>query len=130
MTTFQRYLLFQIPGWILGAIILFVFREWIGLPLWGSVLLYSLYVGKDFVLYPFLSVAYRADARTGAEQLIGEIATVKTRLDPYGYVRVRGELWKARLMPGSVPVVENAVRVRVQAVRRMTLIVRLEEDEQ
>ncbi len=128
MSTFQRYLLFQIPGWILGAIILFVFREWIGLPLWGSVLLYSLYVGKDFVLYPFLSVAYQAGAKTGAEQFIGEIATVKTKLDLDGYVRVRGELWKARLTPGSAAI-EQGAQVRVEAVHRMTLIVRLDDEQ-
>ena len=27
MSTFQRYLLFQVPGWVLGAIILFAFRD-------------------------------------------------------------------------------------------------------
>jgi membrane-bound ClpP family serine protease len=127
MTTFQRYLLFQVPGWVLAAIILFVFREWIGIPLWGSVFLYSLYVGKDFLLYPFLRVAYQPGATTGAEQLIGESATVKTKLDPDGYVRVRGELWKARLAPGCAPV-EPGARVRVEAARRLRLIVKPEEE--
>ncbi len=127
MSTFQRYLLFQIPGWILGAIILFVFREWIGIPLWGSVLLYALYVGKDFVLYPLLRVAYQPGPKTGPEQLIGESGTVKTALDPEGYVRVRGELWKARLAKGWPPIPQGA-RVRVESARRMVLIVSPEDE--
>jgi membrane-bound ClpP family serine protease len=128
MTTFQRYLLFQIPGWTLGAIILFGFREWIGIPLWGSVLLYALYVGKDFVLYPLLRVAYQPGPKSGVEQLMGESATVKTALDPDGYVLARGELWKARLAPGSAPAGQGA-RVRVEAVRRRMLIVRPEDEQ-
>jgi membrane protein implicated in regulation of membrane protease activity len=127
MTTFQRYVLFQIPGWVLAVIVLFVLRGWLGLPLWVSFLLFSLYVAKDFALYPFLRVGYQPSPRIGAEQLIGEVATVKTPLAPHGYVRVRGELWRARLAAGSGPVEVGAL-VRVAAARRMTLTVIAEPD--
>jgi membrane protein implicated in regulation of membrane protease activity len=125
MTTFRRYLLFQLPGWALAVFVLFVFRDWLGLPLWVSFLLFTLYVAKDFVLYPFLRVGYQPSPGTGAEQLIGEIATVKSPLAPVGYVRVRGELWRARLAAGSAPV-EMGSRVRVAAAGGMILTVSAE----
>jgi membrane protein implicated in regulation of membrane protease activity len=122
MTTLQRYFLFQIPGWVLAVIVLFVFRDWLGLPLWVSFLLFALYVAKDFALYPFLRVGYQPGPGIGAEQLIGEIATVRTPLAPDGYVRVRGELWRARLAAGSA-LVEVGGRVRVAAAHGMLLTV-------
>ena len=127
MTTFQRYVLFQIPGWVLAVIVLFVLRGWLGLPLWVSFLLFTLYVGKDFALYPFLRVGYQPSPRIGAEQLIGEVATVKTPLAPHGYVRVRGELWRARLAADSAAV-EVGARVRVAAARGMILTVSAEPE--
>ena len=126
MTTLQRYLLFQVPGWTLGAVLLFGFREWIGLPLWGSVLVYSLYVVKDFALYPFLRVAYQTGTRTGIERLVGEKAIVKTPLRPEGYVRVRGELWRARLAVGDAEA-PPGTRVRVDSARGMVLTVSVED---
>jgi len=128
MTTFQRYVLFQIPGWVLAVIVLFVLRGWLGLPLWVSFLLFALYVAKDFALYPFLQVGYEPSPRIGAKQLIGEAATVKTPLAPHGFVRVRGELWRARLAAGSAPV-EVGSRVRVTAARGMILTVSAEPDD-
>ena len=127
MTTLQRYLLFQIPGWVLAVIVLFALRGWLGLPLWVSFVLFALYVVKDFALYPFLRVGYQPSPRIGAEQLIGEVATVKTPLAPDGYVRVRGELWRARLAAGSAPV-EVGARVRVAAARGMILTVGAEPE--
>lgn len=127
MTTFQRYILFQIPGWVLAVIVLFVLRGWLGLPLWVSLLLFALYVVKDFALYPFLRVGYEPSPSIGAKQLIGEVATVKTPLAPDGYVHVRGELWRARLAAGSAPV-EVGSRVRVAAARGMILTVSAEPD--
>ena len=128
MTTFQRYVLFQIPGWVLAVIVLFVLRGWLGLPLWVSLLLFALYVVKDFALYPFLRVGYEPSPRIGIAQLIGEVATVKTPLAPHGFVRVRGELWRARLAADSAPV-EVGSRVRVTAARGMILTVSAEPDD-
>jgi membrane-bound serine protease (ClpP class) len=45
------------------------------------------------------------------EALIGEVATVTTRLDPTGAVHVAGEHWEARLPEGSVAETGTEVRV-------------------
>ena len=50
-------------------------------------------------------------AGSGDIKLIGEIATVETRLAPEGTVIVRGELWRARSNDGSV--IPSHARVRV-----------------
>lgn len=50
-------------------------------------------------------------AGSGDIKLIGEIATVETRLAPEGTVIVRGELWRARSNDGSV--ISSQARVRV-----------------
>ena len=50
-------------------------------------------------------------AGSGDVKLIGEMATVESRLAPEGTVIVRGELWCARSSDGSV--ISSQTRVRV-----------------
>lgn len=121
MRTIARYYLFQIPGWIFAVILLAVLRSLFGLPLWIAVGLFVLLIIKDIVLYPFLRSAYETEA-SGAAQLVGLKGIAKDRLDPTGYVSVRGELWQATVENGSGPVPPGA-QVRVVAGNRMTLTV-------
>lgn len=122
MTVFQRYVLIQIPGWILAAIVLSVWHRWLNLPLWAAIGLFAAYVGKDFVLYPFLRRAYEPHGKTVVQTMVGEGGVATQQLDPDGYVRVRGELWHAEAAPGTQPVRQGS-RIRVESVRGMTLIV-------
>jgi membrane protein implicated in regulation of membrane protease activity len=122
MTTFQRYMLFQVPGWVIDIAVLAALIEWWKLPLWAAVGIFTLLVVKDFVLYPFLRVGYETKERSGIERLIGERGVVKQRLDPEGYVLVHGELWKARqALPGEH--LAPGTRVRVAAFDGMLLLV-------
>jgi membrane-bound ClpP family serine protease len=50
-------------------------------------------------------------AGAGEIKLIGEPATVETKLDPVGAVVVCGELWQARSKDGSVIPTHASVRV-------------------
>ena len=50
-------------------------------------------------------------ASAGDIKLIGEIAQVKTELDPEGTVIVCGELWRARSKNGGI--ISSRARVRV-----------------
>ncbi len=105
------------------ALILAGLCRWADLPLWAAFGAYAVYVGKDFVLYPFLRRAYEPDSRTGVELLAGERGVAETELDPEGFVRIRGELWRAQLEPGSAAV-HSGEPVVVVAGRGMTLVVR------
>jgi membrane-bound serine protease (ClpP class) len=79
-------------------------------------------VAKDFMLYPFVKTAYEVAVKTGAEQLIGLIGTACTAINPQGYVRVMGELWRARLEAGAQPIAKGTA-IRVRAAHGLTLTV-------
>ena len=123
MTPCQRYIVIQIPGWVLAAVIVWGLHHWTGLPRWWAVVLFLAYVAKDFLLYPLLRSAYEEDGRAGAEPLIGRKAIVVETLNPEGYVRVRGELWRAEAAGGTVPAGAN---VRIVSAHGMTLAVEVE----
>jgi membrane protein implicated in regulation of membrane protease activity len=125
MKTFAKYLLFEIPQWFLLAFILWVLVETAGLPPWAAQGFFVVWVFKDLALFPLVRNAYENDAKTGAEELIGAKATAQERLDPEGFVRIHGVLWKARAEPADQPINRDSV-VTVCAARGLTLIVRAE----
>jgi len=122
MTTFQRYMLFQLPGLVIEIAVLAALIDWWDLPFWAAIGIFALLVLKDLALYPFLRVGYETREKSGIERLIGERGVVKQRLDPEGYVLVHGELWKARSALPSHPL-EPGTRVRVAAAEGMLLLV-------
>lgn len=96
MSTPLRYLLFQIPGWVVSALVL-VFL--VGNELLTShvaLLVWVAWLVKDAVMYPLVRRAYEpGSSRHGGAALVGERGTVVKSLAPRGFIRVRGELWHA-----------------------------------
>jgi membrane-bound ClpP family serine protease len=125
MKTFAKYLLFEIPQWILLALILWVLVETADLPVWAVQGFFVVWVLKDIAIFPLVRNAYENDAKTGIEELIGVKATTQDRLDPEGFVRIHGVLWKARAEPADQPINRDTV-VTVCAARGLTLIVQTE----
>lgn len=60
--------------------------------------------------------------RTGAEEMVGAGAEVRSSIDPEGQVWIEGALWRARLAEGASPVGVGD-KVRVEAVDGLTLVV-------
>ncbi len=122
-STLVRYLLYQIPGWVvvLGAAL--VLYRWGVLPGWAGALLVVGWLIKDAALYPLLRTAYEIDTRSAIERLIGLRGVAVEPLAPQGYVRVRGELWRSEATTGD-PAIRRGHPVTVHAVRDTTLIVR------
>jgi membrane protein implicated in regulation of membrane protease activity len=120
-------LLFQVPGWALTVAILTGLRYWLGIPRWAAFGLFLLWVVKDLVMYPFLRVAYDSGVKTGTEQLVGARGVAHEELAPHGYVRVRGELWRAETNPSDKPISAGSP-VRVLAAQGMTLIVKADKE--
>jgi membrane protein implicated in regulation of membrane protease activity len=121
-TPFGRYVLLQIPGWIIALVVLLELHHRFGLSAWvvgGGVLAW---IAKDFALYPFVRTAYESEVKTGVEQLVGSQGVVRTVLDPCGQVQVHGELWRAEIMPDAAPIATGE-QVRVIDTRGMTLVV-------
>ena len=118
--TFRRYLLFQLPGLALIATLL-------SLLVAGSLLspqlalgLFAFWIAKDLALYPILRVGYEDQSPEVSEQLVGAVCSVRSELDPEGWVRVGAELWRARCAREEAPL-KSDTPVRVTAVNGLVL---------
>jgi len=122
-----KYLLLQLPGWGAAALILWALVEWMGLPAWVAVLLLGADVAKDLVLFPFLRHAYGNEPSKliGPETLLGARAIVEDELTPLGWVRVRGERWRAEARAGAP--LGRGLSVVVRGVRGLRLEVEAED---
>ena len=121
--TWFRYLLFQIPGWIIAAIVLYGLWHSQLIPRWLAVLCFLAWLVKDLILYPLTRTAYERTRADGTQALIGERGVSEGDLLPEGYVRVRGELWRAVAEP-SVKVIASGTEVEIVAAEGMKLFVR------
>jgi len=117
-----KYLLMQIPGWILVVVALWFFRRWVDFPVWAAVGVVLLWVIKDILLYPFLRPVFESGRKSGVDRLIGAEGIAADRLAPSGYVRVGNELWRAEVLEADEPIPEGS-RVRIRAVRGLTLLI-------
>jgi membrane protein implicated in regulation of membrane protease activity len=116
-----RYWIAQIPGYLVGGIVLFV-AVWFGLPGWAALAMFALLVLKDAVFYPWALRALAAPPTAGAESLRGARGVVVVALEPEGKVRVGHELWRARTAREHAPLAEGRA-VRVEDVSGLTLVV-------
>jgi len=116
----RKYLILQLPGVVLLVIALILIRRWVDLPAWLFWGLIVMWVGKDVVMFPFVRKAY--EPQDDADPMIGSLGVVEKRLSPSGFVRIRGELWKAHVPDGSMPI-DRGETIRVSAIEGMTLIV-------
>jgi membrane protein implicated in regulation of membrane protease activity len=126
VTTRTRYALYQIPGIVVCALILAVVWRATAWPTSWAVLLLVLWIVKDAAVYPLVRDAYeRSDADHGGG-LVGHTAEVVEALAPDGRVRVRGELWRARVRSDAGDDAEALVRgttVRIEEIEGLRLIV-------
>lgn len=127
MSTFTKYVLLQVPSWLILALLLIGLRHWIDLPLWVAVGLFALWVVKDFSLYPFVRSAYESCAPTGSHRLVGAQGVAHKRLDPNGYVQVNGELWRAIAEPSDHPILPGTP-IKVREADGLTLVVSADTD--
>lgn len=117
-----RYTLLQIPALALIVITLIVIQQWVELPAWFTWSLVIIWVIKDVFLFPLTWRAYDWDHAGEVNSMVGRQGIVQERLSPAGSVRVRGELWRARLMGERSPIDKGEV-VRVREIRGLTLFV-------
>ena len=117
MKAWQRYLVFQLPGLGLLAILLTAATYWFSLPIWASAVGGLLWIAKDAALYPLLKRAYEDSKSTGTASLVGCLGTAQEDLSPKGLVRIGPELWRAV----SVAPVGAGQQVRVTGSDGMTL---------
>jgi membrane protein implicated in regulation of membrane protease activity len=117
-----KYWLLQLPEAALLLLILLLLQAWLEFPAWITWSLVGLWVAKDAALYPLVWRSFDSGYPATIHSLDGELGVAAERLDPTGYVRVRGELWHAELERGARPV-EKDEAVQIKATRDLTLIV-------
>ncbi len=119
---FVRYMLFQVPGVVLLYLLLILARQVVALPAWFIWGLVAFWVIKDLILFPAVWRAYDQERKDGASSMIGSRGTAEDPLNPSGYIRVHGELWKAEVMGGSRSI-RQGEKVTVRGMRGLTLLV-------
>jgi membrane-bound ClpP family serine protease len=67
--------------------------------------------------------SYDIQEKTDDPQLINARGVAFERLAPFGYVRVHGELWRAELMSGVLPV-EKGETVQIIGRNNLVLLVK------
>lgn len=82
---------------------------------------------KDLLLYRFVRRAYEPDL-TGVARLVGARGIAQGDLAPNGYIRVRGELWRAVVSPAD-GVIPSGAEVEIVSAERMEVFVRVVEAE-
>jgi membrane protein implicated in regulation of membrane protease activity len=123
MPTWLRYLLFQIPGWVMTAVVLAGLWHWQVLTVTLAVIAFSAWLLKDLILYPLLRQAYEPGAETGSAALVGERGVTQGVLNPSGHIRVRGELWRADAVPQD-QIIASGAKVEIVNSDGMKLFVR------
>ena len=123
MSTWNKYLLLQIPGWLATATVLAVLWHWQLLSRGLALLCFFAWVAKDLILYRFVRHAYQDGAKLGSTALLGASGVAQGQLNPRGHVRIRGELWRAIATPADRPI-DPGTEVEVVHAERMTLFVR------
>jgi membrane protein implicated in regulation of membrane protease activity len=118
-----KYLLFQVPGWLVVGSLAWAAHGWFGLHAWLAIGAFAAFVVKDAVLFRFVRDAYAVRPRPAAAGLLGAHGVAQEPIAPEGFVRVGHELWRARLAPGAAPIPAGAP-IRVESLEGLTLRVR------
>ena len=118
-----RYWLLQLPATVLLILVLVLLKDRLQLPSWAVWSIVAIWVIKDALLYPLVWRSYDVAYPVTAHSMEGEHGVATERIDPTGYVRVRGELWRAELVNG-VPPIDKDERVLVETRRDFILLVR------
>lgn len=123
MPTWFRYLLFQVPGWCMAALVLLLLGHYQMISVSGALICFAAWMLKDGILYPWLRSVYQVSSRTGSKTLIGCKGLAESHLAPEGLIRVRGELWRAVAIPRDLPI-QRGIAVEIIDADGMTVFVR------
>jgi membrane protein implicated in regulation of membrane protease activity len=104
-----RYALLQLPE--IAVLILILTTLWmlLNMPLWSVWIIVVLWIAKDIIMFPFVWRAYDQGNCGSLGSLLGLKGRVTERLSPAGYIKVRGELWRAEIANGSCLINEGEI---------------------
>lgn len=114
-----NYVLIQTPFAALFLMVLLILKDWLDFSGWIAWAGFLAWLLKDIILFFVLWPAYEPHQGEGRYSLQGKTGTARTWLDPEGLIRIRAEIWKARLAPGQAAVSPGQT---VQVVKRQGLV--------
>lgn len=112
----------NIPELAAVVLILIVIEHWVVLPVWLFWSIIGFWIVKDALLFPFVWRAYDWNRSGQSGSMIGAQGIATQSLAPSGYVRIRGELWRAERI-GKGPPIEAGQIVRVEKMEGLTVFV-------
>ena len=118
-----RYARYQIPDMAILVLILFMLHQWVDLSLWLFIGIISLWMVKYVLVFSFVWPAYDKPRPGDVKSLIGTDGIAEERLDPSGYIRVHGELWRAEVIGKTIPI-EKGQTVLIERACGLTLLVK------
>jgi membrane-bound ClpP family serine protease len=116
----RTYLVASAADWLTLGLAIAAAVRWFDLPAWPGLILLVVWIAKDLLLFPSARRYYESEPPQ--RRMIGEVGEALSRLDPEGFVRVRGEIWQAGVGDGSAAVPAGAP-VRVREVIGLRLVV-------
>jgi membrane-bound serine protease (ClpP class) len=121
MGSVRTYVLLEL-GELLGIILLIiVIAQFVRIPLWLAIAIPAGKFLKFLLVYPSVRRTGRQPVATGLESLLRKRGLVVDPLDPEGYVKIGGELWRARTI--STPIAPGK-EVEVCGLDRTRLLVK------
>ena len=118
-----RYALYQIPDMMILVLILFMLHQWVDLSLWLYIGFVSLWMVIYVLVFTFVWPAYDKPRPGDVKSLIGTQGIAEELLDPSGYIRVHGELWRAEVI-GTTMAIEKGQAVLIERADGLTLLVK------
>ena len=120
--TLQAVLGWMIEEAVLVAVVLWMLPHFnINIPLWVLAILMVALAVYSYIMYRVGRPTFFISPRLAAEDIIGNEGRVTRRLDPEGYVKVQGVLWKATCDEAELEIGDEVV---VVGIERLKLIVR------
>jgi membrane-bound serine protease (ClpP class) len=74
----------------------------INIPVWGIISILTAYAVFAYIMYRISHPTVLFKPVTSPEAIVGKEGVVEAELNPAGYVRVEGELWKATSSGGDL----------------------------
>jgi membrane-bound ClpP family serine protease len=115
---FQTYVGASLPSWGIAVIVAVLLHEIAGVGGWTAAAVATLWIGTDLLMFPRKRKYYTSEPIE--ERMLGETGLTVSTLDPSGHARIRGELWQAVSVDGTL---SEGTRVRVRSLRGLVLVV-------
>ena len=108
----------------LGLVYLVLWAFKITMPLWFAIVIALLLGTFVFITHKVIIPSFHKEQVTGSEGMIGMEGKVVEPLNPSGFVRVEGELWKAKAAGEDIAAGED---VEILGLKKLTLEVKRKE---